>query len=100
MTEPPSRAVEPHGFPLEEFLEFLRKEDPAWIEGAHIRRSDNGHQRAGVGDGKVWFEVLMSGKSAEALERVLATAESLDECEADAVLSLRKALRFGNVASS
>jgi hypothetical protein len=100
MTERPSRAVDLHGFALKEFLEFVRKEDPSWLEGAHVRRSDDGHQRSGVVEGKVWLEVLMSDKTAEALARFLARAEAFDENEADAVLSLRKALRLGDVAGT
>ena len=97
MTERPSRAVDLHAFALKEFLEFVRREDPSWIEGVQVRRSDDGHQRSGVVDGKVWVEVLMSEKTAEALARVLARAEAFDENEADAVLSLRKALRLGDI---
>lgn len=100
MTQRPGRSVDLHGFALREFLEFVRKEDPAWIEGAQVRRSDSGDQRSGSIEGKVWFEVLMSDKAAEALARVLARAEAFDEYEADAVFSLRKALRLGNVAGS
>ena len=97
MTERPSRAVDLHGFALREFLEFVRKEDPSWIEGAHVRRSDDGHQRSGVVEGKVWVEVLMCDKTAEALARVLARAEAFDENEADAMLILRKGLRLVDV---
>lgn len=97
MTERPSRAVDLHGFALREFLEFVRKEDPSWIEGAHVRRSDDGHQRSGVVEGKVRVEVLMCDKTAEALARVLARAEAFDENEADAVLILRKGLRLVDV---
>ena len=78
----------------------MRKEDPSWIDGAHVRRSEDDHQKAGHVDGKVWLEVLMSELGAQALERVLARAEALDENEADAVLSLRKALRLGGVAGA
>ena len=46
----------------------------------------------------VWVEVLMDEKGTEALSRVLARAEACDENEADAVLSLRKALRLGGFA--
>ena len=56
MTERPSRAVDLHGFALREFLEFVRKEDPTWLEGAQVRRSDDGHQRSGLVEGKVWVE--------------------------------------------
>ena len=42
----------------------------------------------------------MSEKAAEALARVLARVEALDEDEADAVLSLRKGLRLGDVAGA
>ena len=97
MTERRSRAVDLHGFALKEFLEFVRKEDPSWIEGAHVRRSDDGHQRSGVVEGKVWVEVLMCDKTAEALARVLARAEAFDENEADAMLILRKGLRLVDV---
>ena len=100
MSERPSRAIDLHGFALKEFLEFVRKEDPSWLEGAHVRRSDDGHQRLGVVEGKVWLEVLMSDKTAEALARFLARAQAFDENEADAVLSLRKALRLGDVAGT
>ena len=100
MTEQPNRAVDLHGFALKEFLEFIRKEDPSWIEGAHFRRSVDGHQSSGVVEGKVWVEVLMCDKTAEALARVLARAEAFDENEADAVLSLRKGLRLGDVAGA
>lgn len=100
MTERPSRAVDLHGFALREFLEFVRKEDPTWLEGAQVRRSDDGHQRSGLVEGKVWVEVLMGEKSAEALARVLARAEAFDENEARAVLNLLKALRLGNVAGA
>ena len=100
MSERPSRAIDLHGFALKEFLEFVRKEDPSWIDGAHVRRSDDGHQRSGVVEGKVWVEVLMCHRTAEALARVLARAEAFDENEADGVLSLRKALRLGNVAGA
>lgn len=85
---------------MKEFLEFVRKEDPSWIEGAHVRRTDDGHQRSGVVGGMVWVEVLMCDKTAEALARVLARVEALDEHEADAVLSLRKGLRLGDVAGA
>jgi hypothetical protein len=51
-------------------------------------------------NGKVWVEVLMSEQTAEALARVLARAEAFDENEADAVLSLRKALRLGDIAGA
>ena len=34
MTERPSRAVDLHAFAFKEFLEFVRREDPSWIEGA------------------------------------------------------------------
>ena len=54
MTELPNRAVDLHGFALREFLEFVRKEDPRWIDGAQVRRSDGDHQKAGRVDGKVW----------------------------------------------
>jgi hypothetical protein len=100
MTGRPSRAIDLHGFALKEFLEFVRKEDPSWLEGAHVRRSDDGHQRSGVVEGKVWLEVLMSDKAAEALARVLARAEAFDEYKADAIFSLRKALRLGDVAGT
>jgi hypothetical protein len=100
MTELPDRAVGLHGFALREFLEFVRKEDPHWIEGAQVRRSDGGHQKAGRVDGKVWLEVLTSERGAQALARVLARAEAFDESETDAVLSLRKALRLGGVAGA
>ena len=100
MTERQSRTVDLHAFALKEFLEFVRREDPSWIEGAQVRRSDDGHQRSGVVEGKVWVEVLMSDKAAEALARFLARAEACDENEADAVLSLRKALRLGDIAGS
>ena len=100
MTERPNRAVDLHGFALKEFLEFVRKEDPSWIEGAHVRRSDDGHQRSGVVEGKVWVEVLMCDKTAEALARVLARTEAFDEHEAHALVSLRKGLRLGHVAGA
>lgn len=100
MTEQSNRAVDLHGFALREFLEFVRKEDPGWIDGAQVRRSDGDHQKAGRVDGKVWLEVLTSERGAQALARVLARAEALDENEADAVLSLRKALRLGGVAGA
>lgn len=100
MSERQNRAVDLHGFALKEFLDFVRKQDPSWLEGAHVRRSDDGNQRAGVVEGKVWVEVLMSDKTAAALARVLARAEVFDENEADAVRSLRKALRLGDVAGT
>ena len=100
MTEQSNRAVDLHGFALREFLEFVRKEDPGWIDGAQVRRSDGDHQKAGRVDGKVWLEVLTSERGAQALARVLARAEAFDENEADAVLSLRKALRLGGVAEA
>jgi hypothetical protein len=100
MTEQSNRAVDLHGFALHEFLEFVRKEDPGWIDGAQVRRSDGDHQKAGRVDGKVWLEVLTSERGAQALARVLARAEAFDENEADAVLSLRKALRLGGVAGA
>lgn len=100
MSERQNRAVDLHGFALKEFLEFVRKQDPSWLEGAHVRRSDDGHQRSGVVEGKVWVEVLMSAKNAEALARVLARAEAFDENEADAILSLRKGLRLGEIAGA
>lgn len=79
-------------------LEFVRKQDPTWLEGARVRRSDDGHQRSGLVDGKVWIEVLMGAQSAAALARVLARAEAFDEEEAGAVFSVLKALRLGNLA--
>jgi ABC-type Zn2+ transport system substrate-binding protein/surface adhesin len=97
MTEQPNRAVDLHGFALREFLEFVRKEDPNWIDGAQVRRSEGDHHKAGRVDGKVWLEVLLSECGAQALARVLARAEAFDENEADAVLSLRKALRLGGI---
>lgn len=97
MAKRPSRAGDLHGFALREFLEFVRKEDPRWIEGAQVRRSDDDRERAGHVDGKVWLEVLICECGAQALARVLARAEAFDENEADAVLSLRKALRLGGV---
>jgi hypothetical protein len=100
MTKRAGHTVDLHSFVLKEFLEFVRKQDPSWLEGAHVRRSDDGHQRSGVVEGKVWVEVLMSHKTAEALARVLARAEAFDENEADAVLSLRKALRLGEIAGA
>lgn len=100
MTERTGHTVDLHSFALKEFLEFVRKQDPSWLEGAHVRRSDDGHQRSGVVEGKVWVEVLMSDKTAEALARVLARAGAFDENEADAILSLRKALRLGDVAGT
>ena len=100
MTELPSRTVDLHGFALREFLEFVRKEDPSWIDGAQVRRSEDDHQKGGRADGKVWIGVLMSECGALALARVLARAEAFDENESDAVLSLRKALRFGGVAGA
>lgn len=90
-------AVDLHGFALREFLEFVRREDPSWLEGAQVRRSDGDYQRSGLIEGKVWLEVLMSEKSAEALVRVLARAEASDESEVDALLSLQKALRLGEI---
>lgn len=48
MTPRTTRALDLHAFALREFLEFARKEDPSWIEGAQGRRSDDGHQRSGV----------------------------------------------------
>lgn len=48
----------------------------------------------------VWVEVLLSEKSAEALARVLARADAFDDDETDAVLSLRKALRLGDVGGA
>lgn len=98
MTERTGHTVDLHSFALKEFLEFVRKQDPSWLEGAHVRHSDDGHQRSGVVEGKVWVEVLLSSKAAEALARVLERAEPLDEHEEHAVLSLRKALQLGNVA--
>lgn len=100
MTEQSNRAVDLHGFALREFLEFVRKEDPGWIDGAQVRRSDGDQQKAGRVDGKVWLEVLTNERGAQALARVLARAEAFDENEADAVLSLRKALRLGGVAGA
>lgn len=97
MTDLPNRTVDLHGFALHEFLEFVRKEDPSWIDGAQVRRSEGDHQKAGRVDGKVWLEVLMSESNAQALARVLGRAEAFDENEADAVLSLRKALRLGGI---
>lgn len=100
MTERPSRAVDLHGFALREFLQFVRKEDPGWIDGAQVRRTDDDHAKSGHVDGKVWLEVLMSERGAQALARVLARAEALDENEVDAVRILRKALRLGGVAGT
>jgi hypothetical protein len=100
MSERQNRAVDLHGFALKEFLDFVRKQDPSWLEGAHVRRSDDGHQRSGVVEGKVWVELLMSAKTAEALARVLARAEAFDENEADAIRSLRKGLRLGEIAGA
>ena len=100
MTERSSRTVDLHGFALKEFLEFVRKQDPSWLEGAHVRRSDDGHQRSGVVEGKVWIELMMSAKTAEALARVMARAEAFDENDADAILSLRKGLRLGDIAGA
>jgi hypothetical protein len=100
MTDLPNRTVDLHGFALREFLEFVRKEDPRWIDGAQVRRSDGDLQKAGRVDGKVWLEVLTSERGAQALARVLARAEAFDESEADAVLSLRTALRLGGVAGA
>lgn len=62
--------------------------------------SDERHQRSGLVDGLVWVEVLLSEKSAEALARVLARADAFDDDETDAVLSLRKALRLGDVGGA
>jgi hypothetical protein len=53
-----------------------------------------------VVEGKVWVELLMSAKTAEALARVLARAEAFDENEADAIRSLRKGLRLGEIAGA
>lgn len=100
MTQRAKRAVDLHGFALREFLEFVRREDASWLEGAQVRRSDDDYQKSGLIEGKVWLEVLMSEKNAEALVRVLARAEASDESEADAVLSLRKALRLGEIAGA
>ncbi len=100
MTERAGQTVDLHGFVLKEFLEFVRRQDPSWLEGAHVRRSDDGQQSSSVVDGKVWIELLMSDRTAEALARVLARAEAFDENEADAVLSLRKALRLGEIAGA
>lgn len=97
MTDLPNHIVDLHGFALHEFLEFVRKEDPSWIDGAQVRRSEGENQKAGRVDGKVWLEVLLSEYGAQALARVLARAEAFDENEADAVLSLRKALRLGGI---
>lgn len=100
MTELPNRTVDLHGFALHEFLEFVRKEDPSWIDGTQVRCSEGDRQKAGPIDGKVWIEVLMSERGAQALARVLVRAVALDGNEADAVLSLRKALRLGGVAGA
>ena len=100
MSQTANRTVNLHGFALREFLEFVRKEDPTWIEGAQVRRSDDGHQMSGLVEGMVWVEVLLSEKRAEGLARVLARAEAFDDDEADAVLSLRKALRLGDVGGA
>lgn len=100
MTERPSHAADLHGFALSEFLQFVRKEDPRWIDGAQVRRTDDDHAKSSRVDGKVWIEVLMSDCGAQALARVLARAEALDENEVDAVRSLRKALRLGGVAGT
>jgi hypothetical protein len=81
------RAVDLHGFAQREFLEFMRKEDPRWIDGAQVRRSDGDHQKAGRVDGRVWLEVLTSERWAQALARVLPRAEAFEENEADAVLA-------------
>jgi len=48
----------------------------------------------------VWLEVLTSECSAQALARVLARAEAFDDNEADALLSMRKALRLGGVGGA
>ena len=56
-TERPSRTVDLHGFSLPEPLEFVRKEDPNWIGGAQVRRSDDHHEKAGNVEGKVRLEV-------------------------------------------
>lgn len=100
MSQAANRTVDLHGFVLREFLEFVRKEDPTWLEGSQVRRSDDGHQRSGLVDGLVWVEVLLSEKSAEALARVLARADAFDDDETDAVLTLRKALRLGDVGGA
>lgn len=100
MTERPSHAVDLHGFALSEFLQFIRKEDPRWIDGAQVRRTDDDHTKSSRVDGKVWIEVLMSDCGAQALARVLARAEALDENEVDAVRSLRKALCLGGVTGT
>lgn len=100
MTGRSAQALDLHGFALKEFLDFVRKEDPSWIEGAQVRRSDNGQQGAGSVDGKLWVEVLMSEKVAEGLIRVLARAESLDENESVAIRSLREALRLGGLTGA
>lgn len=97
MTERPSRAIDLHGFALREFLQFVRKEDPSWIDGAQVSRTDEDHAKSGHVDGKVWLEVLMSECGAQSLARVLARAEALDENEVNAVLSLRKALRLSGL---
>lgn len=100
MTVRSIQALDLHGFALKEFLDFVRKEDPSWIEGALVRRSDDGQSRSSVVDGKLWVELLMSENSAEALVRVLARAELFDESESSAVLSLRRALRQGGVTGA
>ena len=100
MSQAANRTVDLRGFALREFLEFVRKEDPTWLEGTQVRRSDDGHQRSGLVDGMVWVEVLLCEKSAEALARVLTRADAFDDDETDAVLSLRKALRLGDVGGA
>ena len=79
-------------FALRELLEFMRKELPAWPEGAVVQPAD-GEAVAIAVDGKLLVQVLMRETRVEALLRVLERAQPLDADEGEAVSGMIRALR-------
>lgn len=79
--------VDLEGFALRELLEFIRKESPAWPEGAAV---DDAPVEV---DGKVLVQLLMRRDRVEALGRVLSRTRTRDNQEDEAVDALLRALR-------
>jgi hypothetical protein len=79
--------VDLEGFALRELLEFIRKESPAWPEGAVV---DEAPVEV---DGKVLVQLLMHRDRVQALGRVLSRTGTRDDQEEEAVNALLRALR-------
>jgi hypothetical protein len=82
-----NRTLDLHSFALRELFEFIRREEPAWPEGAVI------HDK--LVDGKVHAELLLTAEHFNALGHLLARSSAHNYAEAQALMALRQALLQG-----